>query len=332
MTGPLKLCLLPLAVMANLCAQPAGWPDPSPHRVRFVEVESNVRLEVLDWGGIGRPVVLLAGYQTAHIFDDFALKLAASFHVYGITRRGYGASSRPEEGYTAQRSADDVVAVMDALQLQSPVLAGHSWGGQDLTTIGVQHPDRVAALVYLNSAEDPTLVLSDYGLKPADSSKLPASMRTPGQPDLRSFQAYREWQLQAHGVAYPESELRQMYAANPNGSVGRFLASQKVRDAIFAGRRKPEFARIRVPVLAFFAAPASLDEQIQKYKPGSDDQREAMEEAYAGEITIWDRHVRDLRAGVSDARILALPHANFYIFLSNADEIVREMRKFAVRP
>ena len=73
--------------------QPASWRDPSPHTVRFVTVEENVRLEVLDWCGSGRPVILLAGGgNTAHVYDDFAPKLTADFHVYGITRRGFGAS------------------------------------------------------------------------------------------------------------------------------------------------------------------------------------------------------------------------------------------------
>jgi hypothetical protein len=71
----------------------APWRDPSPHAVRFVTVENGVQLEVLDWGGSGRPVVLLAGGgNTAHVFDDFAPKLASDHHVYGITRRGFGAS------------------------------------------------------------------------------------------------------------------------------------------------------------------------------------------------------------------------------------------------
>ena len=202
-------------------------------------------------------------------------------------------------------SADDVAAVLDALKLERPVLARHSWGGQDLTIVGAQHPDRVAGLVYLNSAEDPTLVLSDYGLKPMDLSKLPASVRSPDRPDFRSFQAYREWQLKAHGVVYPESELRQMYAANPDGTVGRFLGSQKVRDAIFAGRQKPDFAHIRVSVLAFFTSPASLGQEIEKHKPQNDDERAAMEENYPATITIWDRHVRDVQAGVPGARVLS---------------------------
>ncbi len=41
--------------------------DPSPHTVQFVTVEPDVKLEVLDWGGAGRPLVFLAGLgNTAH--------------------------------------------------------------------------------------------------------------------------------------------------------------------------------------------------------------------------------------------------------------------------
>lgn len=46
-----------------------AWRDTSPHRSRFIAVEKDVRLEVLDWGGTGRPVVLLAGAgNSAHVF------------------------------------------------------------------------------------------------------------------------------------------------------------------------------------------------------------------------------------------------------------------------
>jgi non-heme chloroperoxidase len=77
-------------------ASRAEWRDPSKHAVRFVEVEPGVKLEVLDWGGTGPPVVLLAGHgDTGHIFDDFAPALIDRFHVIAITRRGFGASSQP---------------------------------------------------------------------------------------------------------------------------------------------------------------------------------------------------------------------------------------------
>ena len=76
-----------MIVAAVLVAQPA-WRDPSPHEVRFVPVESSVRLEVLDWGGTGRPIVFVGCYLTADVYDDIAPKLTDQFHVYAVTRRG----------------------------------------------------------------------------------------------------------------------------------------------------------------------------------------------------------------------------------------------------
>jgi len=69
-----------LACAAFGYGQPsASWRDPSPHPVQFVTVEPGVRLEVLDCGGSGRPIVLLAGLgMTAHVFDGFAEKLTSS--------------------------------------------------------------------------------------------------------------------------------------------------------------------------------------------------------------------------------------------------------------
>jgi non-heme chloroperoxidase len=129
--------------------------DPSAHTVQLVTVDKGVQLEVLDWGGTGRPLVFLAGLgNTAHVFDSFAPKFIGDYHVFGITRRGYGASSAPapEYGnYKADRLGDDVIAVIDALKLNRPILAGHSIAGEELSSIGSRHPEKVAGLVYLDA-------------------------------------------------------------------------------------------------------------------------------------------------------------------------------------
>lgn len=143
----------PAQVVTFARATPAAaWRDSSVHRVRFIPVERNVRLEVLDWGGPGRAVVLLAGLgNNAHVFDRFAPTLAARYHVYAITRRGFAPSSVPASGYLADSLADDVLAVLDSLRLTRPVLVGHSLAGQELSSIGSRHPERVAGLVYLDA-------------------------------------------------------------------------------------------------------------------------------------------------------------------------------------
>src|SRR5437899_11586799 len=120
--------LISLVVLSGLAsAPPLRDTDGSPHQTRLVSVDAQVRLEVLDWGGSGRALVLLAGSgNTAHVFDDFSPKLRNYCHVYGITRRGFGSSSHPPAGYDDQRLADDALKVLDALHLEHPVLAGHS--------------------------------------------------------------------------------------------------------------------------------------------------------------------------------------------------------------
>lgn len=139
---------------ADLPAQPSS--DITVHSIQFVAVEPGVKLEVLDWGGTGRPMIFLAGLgNDAHIFDTFAPKFTAHYHVYGITRRGFGASSKPapiKGAYSSDRLGDDVLAVIDALKIKRPVLVGHSVAGEELSSIGSSHPDKVAGLIYLDAA------------------------------------------------------------------------------------------------------------------------------------------------------------------------------------
>ena len=94
----------PQPLKVRRAAKETGWQN-----TQFVTVDKDVTLEVINWGGSGQPVVLLAGMgNTAHIFDMLAHKLTPVYHVYGITRRGFGISSAPESGYSVDRLGDDV--------------------------------------------------------------------------------------------------------------------------------------------------------------------------------------------------------------------------------
>ena len=69
-------CVL-LAAATPAWSQTEEWRDTSPHKATLVEVEEGVKLEVLDWGGTGRALVLLAGLgDSLHVFDDVAPTLA----------------------------------------------------------------------------------------------------------------------------------------------------------------------------------------------------------------------------------------------------------------
>ena len=110
-------------------------------------------------------------------------------HVYGVTRRGYGASSRPSSGYDDQRLADDVLRVLDSVRIDAPVLVGHSMAGGELTTLGHQHSDRLAGLVYLDALGDPRDFPASDPAYMALFQKLPAPMRNPPSLDNTSYGA-----------------------------------------------------------------------------------------------------------------------------------------------
>ncbi len=73
------LAVLGVPVLARDPSQTnAAWRDRSPHHVRWITVDSSIRLEVLDWEGSGPPLVLLGCYLSAHSYDEFAPKLTIS--------------------------------------------------------------------------------------------------------------------------------------------------------------------------------------------------------------------------------------------------------------
>jgi non-heme chloroperoxidase len=324
-TAAIALLLVCDTVAAQEAAQ---WRDPSPHSIHFVTVEEGVRLEVLYWGGKGRPVVLLAGLgNTAHIFDEFAVKLSGTSHVYGITRRGYGASSRPPFGYSEQRLSDDVLSVLDSLKLVRRVLIGHSIAGDELTTLGAQHSDRLGGLVYLDAAADPTESAS-----PQDEAlfrSLPQVMRNsngPSRDDTRSPQAFPDWQMRTVRTPFPESELHQNL--NPDGSIG---GHPGLSAAIIRGARKRDYSHIRAPILAFSWYPLSVEAQMQQYHLTESGDRAAVAAYYAAEAKITDARIENLKSAPGGARVVVLRGANHYLFISNEADVLGELRSFLAR-
>jgi pimeloyl-ACP methyl ester carboxylesterase len=123
--------------------------------------------------------------------------------------------------------------------------------GEEPTRLASDHPHRVAGLVYLDAASDP----SDFpGSSPGYMelfNKLPEarkSDRPPSSADRNSFQSYRDGQMRSGKAPFPESELRNMFAINSDSSVGDYKASTTtIHNAIGAGARKRDYSKIQVP-------------------------------------------------------------------------------------
>ena len=311
-------------------AAPAPWRDPSPHQTRWVTVDSSVRLEVLDWGGTGPPLVLLGCYLSAHAYDDFAPKLTDRFHVYGITRRGIGESDKPADGYSVQRSVDDLREVLDALRLDRLLLLGTSCAGRVQTMFAAQHPQRLTGLVYLDGASDPLTTAEEYSPSMPDFNGLPREAEPLSGLDKSSFAAFRRATLRTRGFAFPEAELRQLYIANPDGSMGTTRLSPVIRQAITADARiRPDYTRVRAPVLAIYQAQRSFEHLAARYIIRSDQERAVLRQMYDATRAVYALWQRQLRAAVPTARIVDVPGANIYMFLTHEADVLREVRAFA---
>ncbi|HTF61690.1 MAG TPA: alpha/beta hydrolase [Edaphobacter sp.] len=301
--------------------------DQSPHTTSLITVEPGVKLEVLDWGGAGRPVVLLAGLgNSAHGFDRFAPKLTTKYHVYGISRRGYGGSDSPVpagDNYLADRLGDDVLAVLDALTLTHPVLLGHSIAGEELSSIGSRHPERVAGLVYLDAGYSyafydrarPDFQMDILELRRKLSAIVNAI--SPQEQKKLIAEIAKELPLFEKDVQARQKEL----AARPDMSATDIAKVKKQMEsrqaisgrAVFSGMQP--YTDIRCPVLAIFAVP---HQRGSKRDPDAD----------AKDIAEVEPQVGAFEKGIPQAKVVRIAHANHYVFTSNEADVIREIDGF----
>jgi non-heme chloroperoxidase len=209
--------------------------------------------------------------------------------------------------------------------------------GGELTTLGNQRSDRLSGLVYLDALGDPRDWPASDPAYRALLDQLPEAMRRSPPPlDRSSFDTYRASQLRGgrEKFAFPESELRQIFIANPDGSLGAYKTPGRVHESIGAGQKKPDYSNIKLPVLALFEMPrATHDASLLpgQYQPRNEHERAAIQAFVDATSAYVDRWVKNLKTGVPTAQIVDLPGAGHFVFLTREAEVLREMRTFVGR-
>jgi pimeloyl-ACP methyl ester carboxylesterase len=108
--------------------------------------------EVSGWG---EAVVFLHGYTGS--MQDWANQipvLSPRYKVVTIDHRGHGKSAAPsrEEDYSVKLLSDDAFGLLDLLNIKKCCLVGHSLGGFTALQFAVEHPDRLAGLVLVDTS------------------------------------------------------------------------------------------------------------------------------------------------------------------------------------
>jgi pimeloyl-ACP methyl ester carboxylesterase len=293
-----------------------------------VTVDKGVKLEVLDWGGTGPSLVLLAGLgNTAHNFDKFALNFTAKHHVYAITRRGHGISSTPAPtivNYDADRLADDVIRVIDILKLDRPVLAGHSIAGEELSSIGSRHPEKVSGLVYMDAGFAYAYYTPGGGIPPGVNPYLDARELRQSLDALAELAAPRRMAATIDALlqkSLPDFEKDLAVAQMemkflPMPPPGFDTPEVKISNAILGGAHK--YTSIRAPVLALFALPHAVPENASA-------ETKAFLQGYDA---LSAAHAKGFEAGVAGSHVVRLGNSDHYVYRSNEAEVTREMNLF----
>jgi len=95
----------------------------------------------------GEPLVLLHGWpQNHHMWRRVIPLLEDRFRIIAPDLRGFGQTDAPDSSYAKQELADDVLALLDALELDGVRLVGHDWGGYAAFLAALTAPERFTAL------------------------------------------------------------------------------------------------------------------------------------------------------------------------------------------
>ena len=161
------LLLAFVCALALNTANSTEWQDTTTHKIHYVQMDDNIKLEVVDWGGEGTPLVLLAGLTlNAHTFDHLAARFTGSYRVIGITRVGHGSSESRREDFSIARLAKDIINVIDAMNIDSAIFAGHSFAGGELNHLGRDFPERVKGLIYIDALQALDYIDSHFAVCP----------------------------------------------------------------------------------------------------------------------------------------------------------------------
>lgn len=314
-------------------AQPsAAWIDPSSHSTTFVTVEDGVRLEVLDWGGSGRPILLLAGLgDTAHIFDDFAPTLTERHRVYAMTRRGFGNSSSPDSGYDFDRLADDVVGVVDSLALEQPIIVGHSFAGEEMHIVGNRHASKVAGLIYIDAAFNRADDSADFDAKLRELPRAPGPQPT----DLVSTATLSAFRARNRMTPYPEAEVRNRFVVDSEGNIGgprmpAPAARQGISAAMNEASRAYDPEPIRVPALAIYAVPDRPEDLMRPWYDRNDTSAERLiQELFVLARERHRRHAEWFQSVAQDSSRVIGMSGDHYLFVANPSSVEEEIETFA---
>ena len=243
------------------------------HRDRYVDA-NGIDIHYVE-AGEGEPLLLLDNAMVStnpiwaslpFAYASFLGTLAEHFRVIAPDTRGSGKSVHPGGPIPSGLLADDVAALIDALNLDQPLICGFSDGGETATLVGIRHPGSVRAIVnhggydlFSPDPQAPAIVLTRQMLGgSADATQADPELSASRSPDLRAmFELMRSDHDSAQGAGHWKTVVAQTFdrITQPHGYTLEDMHAITVPTLILTGDRDP-FCTVEQGAAAYRALPA----------------------------------------------------------------------------
>jgi haloacetate dehalogenase len=250
------------------------------------------------------------------MWHKIAPRLAEDFTVVAPDLRGYGDSSKPEDGpdhynYSKRAMAQDLAEVMDKLGYQEFFVAGHDRGGRVAHRMALDHPQRVKKLAVLDIAPTYKMYMST---------------------DKAFATAYYHWFFLIQPYDLPE----RLIGSQPEYYLRRCLASWSADPAAFAPEAVAEYIRC-------FSNPATIHASCEDYRAASTidlqhDEADMDQKVACPLLALWSERgvvgrrynvLETWRERANDVRGKALPGGHF-LPEEAPEETYEALREFLV--
>lgn len=191
----------------------------------------HLRMHYLQAGNDGPTLLLLHGLTAnAHAFDGLIKEgLPTLGRIISVDLRGRGQTDAPDSGYTMKEHAEDIIALLDALDISETIVVGHSFGGFLGLYLARFYPNRIAKLVMLDAAAQ---------MHPQTKEMLAPALARLGQT-YPSFADYLMLVKRAPYLTFWDTEMESYYRAdvftNSDDSVTVIPKLDQMMEAVVRG-------------------------------------------------------------------------------------------------
>jgi len=207
-----------------------------------------------------------------------------------------------------------VVAVMKALHIDRPVLIGHSIAGEELSSVGSRSPEKVSGLIYLDAATDFALYDPAHPLFEIEMNDIKRRIDEIEAGGIDEKKMLLDLET---AVAKFETVLHQNNLGVAN--MPPLPPRSPINAAVNFGMQK--YTSIPVPALAIYACPHNWD----RLPDDGSGRKAALIADDKVRCTAW---ADNFKHGVPGARIVIIPNADHYLYLTNEAQVVSEIKVF----